>query len=351
MSVSHSPQPPRISVIVTCYNLGEYLDEAVESILAQTYQDFEILIVDDGSTDAATIDLLADYRRPKTHVIRIAHAGVAAARNVGIAHTTGQYLCAMDADDRFEPSYFVKAARILDGDPEVTFVSCWLRTFGDEDWEWQPQRCDLPTLLWEDTVLTASLVRRDAVLVVGGYDTEMPTQGDDDWDLWLTLAARGYRGVILPEVLFYYRRRAGSVSSGCWYGPGHLPLASYRVSKHADLYRTHLLDVLLHQDAETAALLRKNDELERYLATELEPAVAARRQELATLRARLASATEAREVGDPRNSRLANRIVDLETALDAASAEVIALRASISWRLTGPLRAIYDRWLRWRRTA
>ena len=244
-------------MIIPCYNLGEYLDEAVESVLSQTFQDFEILIVDDGSTDPATQVLLADYRRPKTRMVRTAHGGVSAARNLAIANTTGAYLCALDADDRLEPTYFAKAVPVLDADSSVAFASCWLRAFGDEAWEWKPERCDLPAILWEDTVLTAALVRRDAVVAVGGYDTQMPIQGAEDWDLWLTLAERGYRGVILREVLFNYRRRAGSLSTVSWNGSGHLPLASYRFAKHWETYRAHLTDVFLHQDAETSDLLRR----------------------------------------------------------------------------------------------
>jgi glycosyltransferase involved in cell wall biosynthesis len=334
-------------VIIPCYNLGQYLEEAVNSVLAQTFQDFEIVIVDDGSTDPATLELLADYRPPRTRVIRMPHGGVSAARNAAIAASTGIHLCALDADDRLEPTYFGKAVERLEADPSVAFVSCWLRTFGDEEWEWTPERCDLPGLLWEDTVLTASLVRRDAVVAAGGYDTGMPVQGGEDWDLWLTLVARGYRGVILPEVLFNYRRRAGSLSTISWNGSGHLPLADYRVTKHADAYRAHLLDVLLHQDEETAALLRRNDEIERYLASELEPSVAARREELAHLRSRLEATSPTPGHGAPAADP-AQRVADLEAALRATSAEVTALRTSMSWRMTGPLRAIYGAWLRWR---
>jgi len=329
----------KVSVIIPCYNLGRYLDEAVDSVLAQTYQDFEIVVVDDGSTDATTRALLADYRRPGTRVIRVAHGGLAAARNLGIANTTGDYLCALDADDRLEPSYLAKAVRALDDDSSVAFVSSWLRTFGDEEWEWKPERCDLPTLLWENTVLTAALVRREAVMAVDGYHTAMPAQGDEDWDLWLALVEGGYRGVILREVLFNYRRRAGSMSTDCWYGPDHLPLANYRVSRHGATYQTHLLDVLLHQDSETGELLRRNDELERALTSELEPEVALRREELAMLRSRLAA---------PAAPGRSAELDALEAALHAASAEVIALRTSMSWRMTGPLRQAYGRWLRWR---
>jgi glycosyltransferase involved in cell wall biosynthesis len=338
------PTPPRVSVIIPCYNLGEFLDEAVESVLTQTYQDFEILIVDDGSTDARTQTLLAGYRKPKTRVIRTEHRGVSAARNTGIAAAAGSYLCALDADDRLERAYFEKAVAILDGDPGVGFVSCWLRTFGNEEWEWTPETCDLPALLWEDTVLTAALVRRDAMLAVGGYDTLMPAQGGEDWDLWLTLVDRGYRGEILRDVLFNYRRRRGSLSTKSWYGSDHLTLTRYRLEKHKDAYRAHFRAVFHHQDDETSALLRLNDETERYLATELEPAVALRRKELVHLRARLASS--AADEDDRRSAR--DRIRDLEVGLAVTAAEATALRGSMSWRVTAPLRAIYGQWLRWR---
>jgi hypothetical protein len=273
--------------------------------------------------------------------------GLAAARNLAIANTAGAYVCALDADDRLEPTYFAKAVTVLDADSSVAFVSCWLRTFGDEEWEWKPERCDLPTLLWENTVLTAALVRREAVIDTGAYDTKMPVQGDEDWDLWLTLVERGYRGVILPEVLFNYRRRAGSMSTVSWNGAGHLPLASYRFAKHWETYRAHLSDVLLHQDAETAGLLRQNDEIERHVASELEPAVAARREELAALRERLAS-TVPMERDRGAAAPAPERIRELEMALGATTAEITAFRTSMSWRVTAPLRAAYGWWLRLR---
>jgi glycosyltransferase involved in cell wall biosynthesis len=332
------PERPRVSVIVPCFNLGQYVDEAVDSVLAQTFQDLEIVIVDDGSTDAVTIERLAQYNRPKTRALRMPHAGLAAARNAGIAHSTGTYLCALDADDRLDPSYLAKAVEVLERDPSVTFVSAWLRTFGVEHWEWTPERCDLPTLLWENTVLTAAVVRRDAVAAVGGYDTAMPRQGDEDWDLWLTLVERGHRGIILPEILFNYRRRPGSMSTVCWHGPDHLPLAEYRLAKHRETYEGNLLEVLLHQDADTAALLRRNDELERQIASELEPAVALRKEELALLESRLDTLD--------RQDRTTARVSELASALESAHAEIAALRTSMSWRVTAPLRGAYGWWLR-----
>ena len=331
-----SPASPVVSVVIPCFNLGAYLDEAVASVRAQTWQDFEIVVVDDGSTDDDTRVRLDRVTAPRTRVLRLPHRGLAAARNAGIAATTGRYLCALDADDLLEPTFLEKTVSVLDNDPDTTFVSAWLRAFGAEEWDWRPERCDLVALLKEDTVLTAALVRRDAVDAVGGYDTAMPAQGDEDWDLWLTLVERGSRGRILREPLFRYRRRPGSMSRDCWHGRDHLTLAEYRIDKHRDSYRAHLEDVLLGQDDETAALLRRHDAVERHIGTELEPAVAARREELAALGARLASLD---------GPLPADRVRDVESALATVSAEVAALRASMSWRVTRPLRGAYGWWL------
>ena len=325
-----------VSVIVPCYNLGQFLDDAVQSVLAQTFQDFEIIVVDDGSTDLDTQALLSTYVRAKTRVIRAPHRGLAAARNAGLEAASGEYLCALDADDRLRPTFLERTVTVLEGDPTLTFCSAWLRTFGEEEWDWTPTRCDIPTLLWENTVLTAALVRRRAVVEVGGYDAAMPEQGDEDWDLWLRLVSSGRTGTILPEILFEYRRRAGSMSHTCWHGPGHLPLLRYRVKKFRDLYDRHLQDVLLHQDDETSALLRRNDELERHLATNLEPALASRQQELHALEAKLAQLD--RSLADSSK---------LSSALAASAAEVAALRDSMSWRVTAPLRTVYGWWLKW----
>jgi glycosyltransferase involved in cell wall biosynthesis len=327
---------PSVSVIVPCYNLGQFLDDAVESVLGQTFQDFEILVIDDGSTDPLTSTMLASYARPKTRVIRIPHRGLAAARNAGIEQAAGRYLCALDADDRLRPTFLERTVGVLDNNSQLTFCSTWLRTFGDEHWDWTPDRCDIPTLLWENTVLTAALVRRDAVVEIGGYDTGMPEQGDEDWDLWLRLAAAGRTGTILREVLFDYRRRAASMSRTCWYGPGHLPLLHYRVDKFRDLYSTHLWDVLLHQDDATSPLLRRNDELERHLASNLEPALAARQAELRSLEEKLA-----------RLEQSSQHVRNIETALTASAAEIDTLKRSMSWRVGGPLRTVYGWWLKW----
>jgi glycosyltransferase involved in cell wall biosynthesis len=341
-------EPAKVSVIVPCYNLGAYLDEAIDSVFAQTFQDFEIVIVNDGSTDPDTNRLLADYRRPRTRVVQSEHRGLAAARNLAIQHARGRYLCALDADDKLAPTFLERTTRRLDGEEGLTFVSCWLKTFGAEDWVWKQDRCDLPTLLGECTVATPALVRAAAVRAAGGYDTCMPVQGYEDWDLWITLVERGGRGAIIPEVLFHYRRRPGSMSETCCRGEAHLSLMRYLVSKHEASYREHLLDVLIHQEAASCELLKETYALDREIDGQLVPRIERRREELQRLQRRLQDA-EQREWAEARRAELEREVAEarrdaefVRSALAHAQAEVAALRQSRSWRLTSPLRAGYD---------
>src|SRR5262245_46110377 len=138
MVVTSATDGVKVSVIIPCYNLGRYLDEAVESVQKQTFQDFEILVVDDGSTDPDTRSLLEEYERPRLQLVRSENRGLPCARNLGLAHTTGDYVCMLDADDLLEPTCLEKSVAVLDQDPSIAFVSHWLRAFGDESWDWTP---------------------------------------------------------------------------------------------------------------------------------------------------------------------------------------------------------------------
>ena len=331
---------PRVSVIVPCYNLGQFLDEAVTSVLEQTYQDFEILVVDDGSTDAATRRILADFDRPRTTVFRTANQGVMAARNFLVERARGTYVCALDADDRLQPRFLEKTVAVLDREPELTFASPRLRTFGEASYLWPlDERCDLLTLLCEDTIITPALARRSAVVEVGGYDEAMPFQGDEDWDLCISLLEAGHRGTILPDVVFDYRQRQGSIGAICTTGQTHLELMRYMFGKHRASYNTHLLDVLLWKDERIAALQDESAQEERRLAHAVEPAIAARRAELEVLRS--GSSSERATPASTANDTLTSEMRALRSELAGCRTEVTALRQSMSWRLTAPLRSVY----------
>ncbi len=347
--------PVKVSVIIPCFNLGQYLEEAVQSVLEQHFQDFEILIVDDGSTEQETLRLLEGYSRPRTTLFRTPNQGLAKARNFLISRARGEYFCALDADDKLHPQFLEKTVATLDSDSSLTFVSTHLRMFGLEDRTWPSEpRCDLPALLAEDTVITAALVRRAAVIAVGCYDERMPHQGDEDWDLWISLAEAGYKGGTLPDVLFFYRRRLGAMSAGCSVGVVHIDLMRYLIRKHGDSYRAHLLEVLLWNEREIGELRRANMQMEEEIAASLVPSVNRRRAELEHLRDRLAlarrhqqfevdavvAAASERDLVEQHHQELAAMDAEYRRCLD----EVAALRASSSWRVTAPLRAPLQFW-------
>jgi glycosyltransferase involved in cell wall biosynthesis len=276
---------PRVTLIIPCWDDGHFLDEAVSSALEQSFTDLEILIVDDGSTDPATVRLLDGYQRPRTRVLRAPHRGVVAARNLAITEAAGEYLSFLDADDKLHPSLLARATAALDADPRLGFASFWVKLFGDEDWEWRPERCDLPTLLHDCSVATAAVVRRQAVRDVGGFDPSMEL-GHEDWDLWISILERGWSGVILPEVLFHYRRRPGSRSTVADRPAAYLELFRARLHKHAASYRAHLFEVLWQKEAVVGHELRAVADAGRH-AAELERQVAGREAEVAALRRRL----------------------------------------------------------------
>ena len=325
-------KPPRISVLMPCFNHGDYIAEAIQSVLDQTFQDFEIIVVDDGSTDPVTRETLSTLTTPRTRVLTTGNQGLPAARNHAARHATGALFCALDADDKLAPTWFEKAVRVLDERPDVMFVSHWLETFGDEHWTWTPEGCELPSLLARNSVNGAALVRREAFEAVSGYDESM-REGCEDWDFWLRLVERGCPGTIIPEVLFYYRRRANSMSRDM------LEEARYRrplevlIAKHEQAFRTHLPSVLVAKEAEAQHLTREIATIERDRILTLEPALRRAREELEAVtgkadRARLQRARE------EQNEKLTWRVGELER-------QVADLHGSWSWRVTAPLRRLY----------
>ncbi len=200
----------KVSVIIPCYNMGGYIDEAVDSALAQTFTDIEIIIIDDGSDDTMTKSKLQNYLRPKTRVIHMQNSGVAAARNRGISEATGCYILPLDADDRIAPTFVEKACYVLDGCPSAGIVTSRVELFGEAHGEWRMSPdISLPHILLDNQIVCASLFRKSDWQKTGGYDIVMH-HGWEDWDLWLRVLQLGRDVVRLPEILFFYRIRGAS---------------------------------------------------------------------------------------------------------------------------------------------
>lgn len=323
---------PRVSVVVPCFNLGAYLREAIDSVLAQTFQGFEIIVVDDGSTEPETVREL-DALSAGTRVIRSENRGLSAARNLGIREGRGAYITLLDADDCFEPAWLERGVDFLDSHPEVAFVSHWLRAFGDEEWDWTPVRCDLGVLLDYNVVNGAAMFRRSLLDEVGGFDESM-RDGCEDWEFWIRVVSAGHRGAILPHVLYRYRRRVESMSRQMNRGETHMRLYTSIVSRHPEPYSEHLLDLVLRREWTFARLVRQIDAVRDDLALAVEPLLEERRRELDRARDRLAAVRERR--------RLQARLETVEAERDAANRLAMEILGSWSWKVTAPIRRAFE---------
>ncbi|MGO4390457.1 glycosyltransferase [Variovorax sp. M-6] len=210
---------PLVSVVIPCFNYGHLVEEAIESVFAQTFVDLEIIVVEGGSTSAESRALLAAATSKadpsRLRVIwqdRPHRAG--ANRNTGISHARGKYICCLDADDRLAPTYIEKAVFVLDEGYDV--VSPALRFFGKRFEVWAPQeRPTLDMLLEGNQVLTCALFRKALWKASGGYRDSDPATGHlhEDWLFWVRLAALGARFLNLREPLFHYRSHEGTLSN------------------------------------------------------------------------------------------------------------------------------------------
>jgi glycosyltransferase involved in cell wall biosynthesis/predicted O-methyltransferase YrrM/Tfp pilus assembly protein PilF len=201
------PAAPLVSVVIACYNYGHLLPEAVESVLGQTFQDFEIIIVNDGSTDntveAANLLIQQHCGRHRIRLITQPNSGQpAAARNAGIRAAAGEYVLPLDADDKIAPTFLEKTVAVLRTAPEVGVAYTHIQHFGAIQTVYACGPFEAAVLARDNVLPYCSLYRRRLWEEGGGYRL----MGYEDWDFWLTLAERGCKGRLVPEPLFCYRK-------------------------------------------------------------------------------------------------------------------------------------------------
>lgn len=195
---------PAVSVIIPCYNQGLFLHEAVESIRSQTYDDLEIIVVDDGSDDEGTARICAALEGPGIRVIRTENQGLAAARNTGIEYAAGRYVLPLDADDKIAPEYISEAVEVLEADSRIGIVYCRARLFGAVEGDWSLPEYSLQEMLKDNIIFCTALFRKRDWEIAGGYDPAM-VHGWEDYEFWLSLIERGGRVRRLEGKYFFYR--------------------------------------------------------------------------------------------------------------------------------------------------
>jgi glycosyltransferase involved in cell wall biosynthesis len=226
-----------VSVVVPCYNQALYLSEALQSILEQTYTNWECIIVNDGSTDnteiVATEWMLKDGR---FKYLKKENGGLSSARNYGIKNTNGDYILTLDADDKFEKTFIEKGVKIFRQDCGIGIVSCWGYRFDNYKVYglFKPNGKDLQDYLFNSAALASCLFRKQCWSEVDGYDEDMK-KGYEDWEFFLRVSKEGWRSEIIEEPLFFYRQHITSMRTIAQ-NNFDLEIKNYIYFKHKDLY-------------------------------------------------------------------------------------------------------------------
>ncbi|OWJ90235.1 hypothetical protein B6S59_28755 [Pseudomonas sp. A46] len=202
---------PLLSVVIPCFNDIHVLSEALESLTRQTFQNFELILVDDGSDTPMNLSALGPFASQVDVLLHQENRGPSAARNAGIARARGRYVCCLDADDTLAPTYFEKCLTLLEGNAGVRLAYSWLQLTGTESRLHRSADFDPGVLRYFNPICVSAIFYREDWEQVGGFD-EAREAMFEDWDFWLALASIGVRGAVIKEPLMRYRRRPGSRS-------------------------------------------------------------------------------------------------------------------------------------------
>ena len=240
-----------ITSIIPCYNDGQYIMEALQSLYNQTLLPDRIIIVDDGS-ESATKKILENIHHPLVEIIYQENQGVSVARNRGIEKAQTAYVVNLDADDYYEPTFIRKAVTILDENQKVGVVSSYCRRFDNNKKTKQtlkPLGGNVKDFIVMNNGNGNSLFRKKCWETVGGFDEKMQG-GYEDWEFWINITKHNWSVHILPEVLSNYRikRKSRDTLAIQQYD---FELRNYIYNKHIELYREHM-------DFYVSELLRQN---------------------------------------------------------------------------------------------
>lgn len=207
---------PKVSVIIPCYNQAQFLEDSVSSILAQSFEDWECIIVNDGSPDdtsAVARELLRKDPKARIRLLEKENGGLASARNFGIESARGRYILPLDADDKLDSNFLKETVAILDNNPEFSIVYTDEQNFGELNHIHVKGDSRLDVLKYGNVHDYCSLYRKEVWERVGGYSPAMYL-GGEDWNFWVAAAKHGFKSFHLQKPLFFYRNRPNTMVSG-----------------------------------------------------------------------------------------------------------------------------------------
>lgn len=209
---------PLASVVIPCFNYGRFVGEAIRSVLAQTFLNYEVIVVDGGSDDGSTVEQLKHLEAESipglTVYYREGRHLVGDNRNFGISRARGRYICCLDADDLLSPIYLETAVFLAEAFG-YDIVCASYRSFGKSSFKWLLNYASFPEIASGNQISTTALFRRAAWAQVGGFrdwglgDAYVP----EDWDFWVRLLGHGFSAFVIREPLFQYRVHGNSLTS------------------------------------------------------------------------------------------------------------------------------------------
>ena len=259
-----------LTIVVPYYNMGKFIDETIASINESEYSKKEILIVNDGSTDAYSLDKLQGYRHKENiRVIDVSNGGLGKARNLGAEAAKGEYLSFLDADDTIHPAYYSRAIKVFKHYKNVHFAGCWIKYFGTSSNTWPAFQPEAPLILYHNLVNSSSLVYKKAAFLAGGKnDVAMNFQGLEDYDSVISMLKHGFGGVAIPDTLFNYRVRPDSMIRQISVSK-KLHLYQHINEKHKQFYATFAADVSNLLNANGPGIMQDNPSLDHHLEDRL----------------------------------------------------------------------------------
>lgn len=201
---------PKISVIIPAYNYGAYLGECLDSVLRQSFQNWDCIIVDNGSTDTtAEVAKAFVAKDARFHYCFTEQKGVSFARNCALKQSTAEYILPLDADDKLASSYLEEALQMFDRQPQLKLVYCEAELFGASQGRWSLPEYTWKGLLGENSIFCSAVFRRSEAIACGGFNESMK-EGLEDWDFWIRFLAGNEQVYKIPKVLFFYRVKHNS---------------------------------------------------------------------------------------------------------------------------------------------
>lgn len=231
-----------VSIIIPCYNDAQYIEQSVQSAINQTYQNIEIIVVDDGS-NAETKSVLRKLEPKITKLISQENRGQSAARNRGIEFAKGEFILVLDSDDYIENILCENAVLLFNNNFSVKLVTYGaFLVFSENKKEiYFPKGGDIKNFIFYNEALGTSIFKRKDWQECGGYDESM-RNGLEDWEFFINLLKKGGSCEVVPKVMYNYRKRDDSTTNRAM--PVKYEILNYIYLKHKELYSNNIEDFI-----------------------------------------------------------------------------------------------------------